>query len=303
MEKSKRIDIPRISLRSLLSRFRWRIIFTMALVLAGAIIDLLFPLFIGFAINGLLVQDTMPLVALGALGVSALVIGSGRRFYDTRAYAGIYTIIATEMVANEQQKETPLSGIAARATLLTEFVEFLENSLPMIVTSVMGVVGVLIIILSLNTSVFWAALALLILMIAIYVATGRWNFEFNKRYNDQLEEQVDVLSSQKLDLIETHFKLVMRWNIRLSDLETFNYVLIWLGIIALLVYSPVAVIDGGEDNFGTIFSTIMYVFQYIDAIVMLPFFIQQIIRLQEISARLSGDAQDNLDQDHGTIST
>ncbi len=277
---------PTISLRGLLSRFRGRITFTMTLVLLESILGLLFPLFIGNSINGLLQQSTTELISLGILGGLALLIGSGRRFYDTRAYAGIYTTISSEMVEREQQKNTPLSAIVARSNLLTEFVEFLENSFPMIVESLIGVVGVLLIILSLNTSVFFACMALLGLMIAIYMLSGRWNFRFNKAYNDELEKQVEVLSTQQHGLIAKHFSAVMKWNIHLSDLETVNYAVIWLGIIVLLIYSPIAVIEGGIINFGLVFSALMYVFQYIESIVTLPLFIQQVIRLQEISSRL-----------------
>lgn len=92
---------PSISLWALLVRFRGRIALTMQLVLAESIIGVLLPLFIGFAINGLLEDSTTGLLHLGSLGVLALIIGSIRRLYDTRAYAGIYTKISTEMVQRE----------------------------------------------------------------------------------------------------------------------------------------------------------------------------------------------------------
>ena len=275
-----------ISLRKLLSRFRWRIVITMLLVVIEAILGILFPLFIGFSINGLLEQSTTELINLGILGGLALFIGGARRFYDTLVYSGIYTIIATEMVERDHAKEKPISAIAARATLLTEFVEFLENSVPMIVENLFGIVGVLLIVFSLHTSVFVACLALFIWIIMIYVLTGRLNFRLNRNYNDELEKQVDVLSTQESSLIKNHFRMVMKWNIRLSGLETVNYIGMWIGIIALLVYSPLVVIGSGVSDFGLVFSILMYVFQYIRSIVNLPLFIQQIIRLQEISQRL-----------------
>ncbi|MCY3780090.1 MAG: ABC transporter six-transmembrane domain-containing protein [Chloroflexi bacterium] len=275
-----------ISLRILFSRFRWRIALTVVLVLAESGLNLLFPLLIGFAINGLLEQNTDPLAHLGLLGVITLIVGSGRRFYDTRAFAGIYTAVSTEMVEREQQKGTPLSAIATRSGLLTEFVEFLENSMPMILESLIGIVGVLLIILNLNASVFAACLALVGLIALVYLASGKWNFSFNQGYNDELEKRVEVLSSHQLQSIAAHFKRLMIWNIRLSDLETLNYAIVWLGIIALLIYSPITVIESGVINYGLVFSVLMYVFQYIESLVSLPLFIQQIIRLQEITQRL-----------------
>jgi len=276
-----------ISITRLISRFRWKISLTLFLVLSESALALLFPLFIGFAINGLLEDSLQGIYQLAGLGVAALIVGSGRRFYDTRAYSDIYVKISDEVVAREQAEGRSISMISARASLLTEFVEFLENSMPMILESLIGVVGILIIIFGLYISVFWASIALLMLVFAVYWISAKANFRFNEGFNNQLEEQVNVLESRERGLIRRHFRTVADWNIKLSDLETWNYAAIWLGIIALLVYSPIAVIGSGVLNYGLIFSALMYVFQYVDNLVTLPFFIQQIIRLQEISTRLN----------------
>lgn len=275
-----------ISITRLLSRFKGKVSFTMFLVLTESILGLLYPLFIGNAINGLLVQDFSGVYMLGGLGVLALVVGSGRRFYDTRAYSDIYIKISHEMVVKEQAKDSSISKISARASLLTEFVEFLENSMPMILESIIGVLGVLAIIFALNLSVFWASVGLFILLILIYLLSGKSNFRFNEKYNNEIESQVDALVSLDMDIIRKHFRAVTHWNIKLSDLETWNYAALWLGIIGLLVYAPIVVIDSGIINYGLVFSILMYVFQYIESLLTLPNFIQQIIRLQEITVRL-----------------
>ncbi len=278
---------PNISIKSLFFRFKWKVTLTFALVLFETLLNLLFPLFIGLAINGLLNRRYENLMWLAALGVLTLVIGSARRFYDTRAYAGMYQIISNEMVVREQRKDSPISRISARTTLLTEFVEFLENSVPMITGNFIGVFGVLILIFSLNRNVFWACLAIFVLIIVVYGLSGKKNFQLNEKYNNQLEKQVEALSSKDNSTIQQHFRSLMRWNIKLSDLETLNYSVIWLGLIGLLTYAPVAVINSGVVSYGLIFSILMYVFTYIESVATLPLFIQQIIRLQEISSRLS----------------
>ena len=275
------------SLFGLIRRFKKKISLTLFLVIAESILDLLFPLFIGFAINSLLNQNFDGVIALSVLGVLALLVGSGRRFYDTRAYAGIYTTLTSEVVNRDQQNDIEVSKTAAKTSLLTELVEFLENSVPSIITSLIGLVGILIIIFSLSQPVFWAAVALFVLMALVYILSGKRNFQYNKSYNDQLEQQWSTLSEKQLPAIETHFKKMMHWNIKLSDLETLNYGVLWLGIIGLLIYAPIVVIDGGVTNYGLVFSLLMYVFQYIESIIELPFFVQQLIRLQEISGRLS----------------
>ncbi len=275
-----------ITITSLVSRFKGKVSLTLLLVLAEAILGLLFPLFIGYAINDLLVEKFTGIYLLGGLGILSLIVGSGRRFYDTRIYSQIYIRISEEMVAKEQARESSLSKISARASLLTEFVEFLENSMPMILESIISVVGILVIIFTLNLTVFWASIGLFILMVVIYLLSGKLNYRFNEGYNNEIENQVTALTSQDLGIIRKHLKAVTIWNIKLSDLETWNYAAIWLGIIAVLLVTPLVVIGSGVINYGRVFSILMYVFQYTESLLMLPYFIQQIIRLQEISTRL-----------------
>lgn len=269
-------------------RFKGVISITSALVIVDALLYLLFPLFIGFAINDLLEGGYNGIIALGGLGVTSLIIGSLRRFYDTRAYARIYITLANEMVEREQGQGNDVSKINARASLLTELVEFLENSMPQIITSLIGLVGILAIIFGLNLAIFWSCLALLVLMIIVYLLSSKQNFRFNRYFNDELEQRVIALESKETTRISGHFSQLMRWNVRLSDLETLNFAIIWLGIIALLIYTPVAALASGNTNYGMMFSILMYVFQYIESVVSLPLFIQQIIRLQEITKRLTG---------------
>ena len=65
----------------LFRRFWKKISLTTFLVVTESILDLLFPLFIGFAINSLLDKNYAGVTALGGLGVMALLIGSGRRYF------------------------------------------------------------------------------------------------------------------------------------------------------------------------------------------------------------------------------
>lgn len=274
------------SVKSIFFRFKWRISLTMLLVVIESLLDILFPLFIGWAINDLLQNKMDGIYLLILLGGATLIIGSARRFYDTRIYAGIYRIIAPEMVMKEKNKNKSVSVISGRANLLTEFVEFFENSVPDIISAIIGLLGILLIISTINSSVFLACLALLAVVFFIYLLTGQLNYQFNAQYNETFEQQVNAISHHDTKMVQSHFKRLMHWNIKLSDLETTNYFFIWCAVIALLVYAPINSINSGVINYGMIFSLLMYIFDYIDKVVSFPYFIQQIIRLKEISTRL-----------------
>ena len=275
------------SINSLLLRFRWKILFTFALVTLEALTGILFPLLIGIAIDGLLEYSSDVVLDLSIAEVAALIGGSARRFYDTRIYSGIYCRITPEMIQNETNKDASVSRISARTGLLTEFVEFLENSMPEMINALISVVGILAIIATLNIDVFFACLSILGLIVFIYTITGKFNYKLNTKYNNQLEKQVDVLTARDSIAIKSFYQELMRWNIKLSDLETMNYFVIWVGVIAVFIYTPITVIGAGVLSYGLVFSIIMYVFDYTGSIVSFPLFIQQVIRLKEISARLA----------------
>ncbi|WP_459443340.1 ABC transporter six-transmembrane domain-containing protein [Alphaproteobacteria bacterium US3C007] len=275
------------SINSLLLRFRWKILFTFALVTLEALTGILFPLLIGIAIDGLLEDSIDGVLYLSIAGVAALIVGSARRFYDTRIYSGIYCRITPEMIQNETNKDASVSRISARTGLLTEFVEFLENSMPEMINALISVVGILAIIATLNIDVFFACLSILGLIVFIYTITGKFNYKLNTKYNNQLEKQVDVLTARDSIAIKSFYQELMRWNVKLSDLETINYFVIWVGVIAVFIYTPITVIGAGILSYGLVFSIIMYVFNYAGSIVSFPLFIQQVIRLKEISARLA----------------
>ncbi len=73
-----------ISIKNLVIRFKWRISFTLGLVILESVLDLFFPLLIGLAINDLIAESYGGTIHLAILGFSLLTIGTCRRFYDTR---------------------------------------------------------------------------------------------------------------------------------------------------------------------------------------------------------------------------
>jgi hypothetical protein len=276
-----------ITVKTLVVRFKWRILLTNLLVFLESIFGVLVPLFIGVAINDLLEESFRGVIYLVGLGLLFVSVSSIRRYYDTRTYSRIYQIVAPEMVEREQKNDRSVSKINARTSLLAEIVEFLEWSVPAIVGAVVYLIAILIIIANLNRNVFYASLALLLLIFIVYVMTGKISFKLNEKFNDQFEKEVDALETNDHNIIKGYYKTLMEWNIKLADLETSNYLIVMLGIAALLIYTPIAVIKGSEEYYGLVFSAVLYVFEYIGALIELPDHFQQIIRLNEISSRLS----------------
>jgi len=78
------LDGQPLSIRSLLRASPVRISLTWLMTLAETALLALVPLFIGFTIDGLLVNDFTALIQLSALLLTLIVISVARRLYDTR---------------------------------------------------------------------------------------------------------------------------------------------------------------------------------------------------------------------------
>ena len=266
--------------------YRAKLIFTWALLLLEATLELLFPLAIGFSVDGLLANSYTGLTGLGLLSVAVLIVGAGRRFYDTRVYAGIFQALANSLVAFDKQQNLSTSRVTARTNLLYELIEFLEDSLPTLIKGLVGFLGVLLIIGIIDIELMLYCLAATILIALVYLLTGRMIFRFNKHQNDELEQQVAVLAQDRPRRIRLHFLRLMKWNIKLSDLETVSFSVLWLILGSLLLGSIVLIVENIDISFGQKLTAIMYVFQYIEVVMSFPLFFQQIVRLSEISQRL-----------------
>ncbi len=289
---SGRTSIPKdgasVSMRRLFASFRWEILGTWLLVFLEAALMLMFPLVMGIAIDGVLQQAYLGLYLLGGLGAAAVVVGSLRRFYDTRVYSKIYTVAGSQIVEQERNRNADVSVITARTNMARELVEFFESSFPGIIDCAVGFVGALVMIWFLQTNVFVGCLIATGMVVALYAVTSTTTYALNEGANHEAEQQVQVLSHALLPDVSAHLTRLMRWNIRLSDLETVNFALSWIVMIVLLVYSVASTAQGGVTNHGEVVAILMYVFGYIESVLAAPMFYQQYVRLQEISDRLAG---------------
>lgn len=273
-----------MNLSTILTKYRLKFSFTLILILLEAAIAILFPLFIGYAIDDALNGGYYGSIQLGVLDLAALVVGVGRRVFDSRFYATVYRYIGVKAIARLEDHRSSLK--TARLGMIRELVEFLENALPELISNVIGLVGVMIIIATLNLNIFYGSILVAIVIFLIYGLTSAKTIQLNKSSNDELEQQVDVLAQNDEGALKTHLAEMMKWNVKLSDLEAGNFSISWVVLISFLVASIIVGVSDGIVKYGALFSLIMYVFQYMENVVNLPLFYQNWLRLQEIRARL-----------------
>lgn len=272
-----------MQLSQIFKQYRWKFIFTFFLVLVEAGLNLLFPLVIGHAIDSALANQFWGVALLGGFGLLSLMIGVGRRFFDTRFYARVFQNLGMRVNNNINQST---SQRTARMQMLNQIVSFFENSMPSLINSVIGLVGTLVIVATMNITVFWLCFGVAVPVVIIYALTSNKTISFNKSYNDELEQQVDIIKDNNQNQVQNHLKQLMFWNIRMSDLEMSNFFFVWIIMMVFLVYAITLIVEGGVTQHGAVFSLVMYLFQYISSMVAMPSYYQQWLRLQEITSRL-----------------
>ncbi len=271
-------------MHALLKRFAGRFALTLTLVVLEAAGWILFPLVIGRAIDSVLADSTRGLYEFAILGIVTMGIAVLRRLVDSRAYARIYVTLGEEMAAATADRST--STRTARLGMLKEIVEFFENSLPELVNSVLGLGGTVLILAALNVPVFLGCLVVAVATVVLYLLTGGLTMRYNQGLNDEHERQVDAVDSGDPARVAKHLRAMMRWNIRLSDLEAANFGINWVFMIGLLVFAVTAATTETTE-YGSVFAIVMYAFQFVESMLMLPFFYQEWLRLREISGRLA----------------
>ena len=278
----------RVSVGSLARRYRWRIGLSLMLILLEGTGYLLAPLVIGLAVDGLLDDSYAGLAALAGLAVAIIAVSAIRRVYDARLYASMFEDVAGDVAARERAASSDVSVVAARAGLVEEIVAFFQGSVPELTMGAVGILGTILILAGIDARLLVACIGLLALVVVVYAVTGRLNLRLNEGYNDELERQVAALRHDEASS-RAHFARLVRWDVRLWDLDTANTTIVAAGAAVFLVYSIVVLVTG-EPEIGLVISGLIYVLAYIELLATLPGYAQELIRLREIAGRLETPA-------------
>ena len=275
-----------LTITTLLRKFAGSVTLTWLLTLCETALMSLIPLFIGFAIDGLLADDTTALLHLAAILGSLTVVSVVRRLYDTRAYGRMRVELGKTLV--KRAGGTPVSTVNARLDMSRELVDFLEQEAPALLSAVVQLVISIAVLFSFHSMLSYTAFGAAVLMTAVYgLFHGRF-FRLNAEHNQQTEQQVSILESKSGSGIHTHLNLLRRIEIRLSDTEAYVYGAIFVVLLTFILFNLWFASKHIETSVGTIFSIISYSWEFVGAALVLPVTLQGWSRLSEIMKRING---------------
>ena len=248
---------------------------------------LLRPFFLGMAINDLMQGSYRGLIILSAVHFAWLVIGTLRHRYDTRTYSTIYTSLVTKFLS-KKIKSSEVSKLSAHSTLAREFVDFLEFDLVYIIEAFYNIVGSMILLFFYQSSVVFLCLGILLPVMLISYIYGKKMKRLTRLKNDELEKQVNIISSGDKKAIYQHFNNLRKWQIRISDQEAWNF-----GIMEMMVMVVIAVsllitnqVTGTTVLAGHIIGIYNYILKFVSGLDTIPYTVQRITALNDITQRI-----------------
>lgn len=290
-EAERAAETAPISLRTLFWANRRRMLLTYGLFNIENLLRLAQPFVLGWAINDLLRGATFGLWLFVAQHLAHLAIGTFRQMYDTRAFTGIYTDLATRLVVDQRRRAIDVSRVAARSALSREYVEFFERYVPMILRSGYSVVGALAMLAYYDV---WLVPICLALLVPAYVINRRYAWQtrrLSRRLHDELENEVDVIEPGTPDRVRGHYHSVAGWRIKLSDSEAVNFAAMEFFVLGVLTATLVRFCNTPGADAGGIFAVFRYVLMLIMGFDTLPKLIQQFSRLRDLDNRLAAETE------------
>lgn len=274
-----------LTVATILKKFVRPISLTWVLTLCETVLMTLIPLFIGFAIDGLIEGHSISLMQLSGVLAGLIAISVGRRIYDTRVYGTIRVELGAELIG--RSGKVPVSGQNARLDMCRELVDFLEDDAPALMSSAVQLIVSLLVLFSFHPTLSYAALGSAVVMSAIYSVFHRRFFRLNADLNHQIEQPAGTLELFSPEKLATYLRKLRSIEIRLSDTEACVYGAIFLVMMGFIIFNLWFAATNLETSVGSIFSIISYSWKFVESALVLPATLQGWSRLSEIMQRIN----------------
>jgi len=280
-------------LRKLMQKHRAQLVITYCLFSLEMLGALLRPFFLGEAVNDLMKGSYRGLILLSAVHFAWIVIGTLRHRYDTRTYSAIYTSLVTKFLSRRIE-QSEVSKLSAHSTLAREFVDFLEFDLVYVIEALYNLLGSVVLLYFYDRSVVLLCLAILLPVMAISYVYGRRMKRLNRLKNDELEKQVDIISSGNRHKISEHFNNLRHWQIRISDQEAWNFGIMEFMVMIVIGISLLVTQHGTGTTLlaGNIIGIYTYILKFVSGLDTIPYTVQRLTSLNDITRRIELQAED-----------
>ena len=289
-------------LKKLMLKHRYQLVLTYLLFALEMTGSLLRPFFLGMAINDLLKNSYDGLIYLSIVHLVYLIAGTIRHMLDTRTYSGIYTSLVTRFLSRRIHA-SEVSKLSAHSTLAKEFIDFLEFDLVYVFEAAFNILGAILLLFFYDPAVVLLCLSILLPVVAISYFYGKKMKRLNSLKNDELENQVNIISSANKPAMVRHYENLRSWQIRISDQEAWSFglmeilVLVVIGAALLITHQAM----GSAILAGNLVGIYNYILKFVSGLDTIPYTVQRLTSLSDITKRIELEAGDFPEQEEDKI--
>ena len=279
-------------LKSIFIQHRSQLLLTNILFAIELLGPLLRPLFLGKAVNDLINHSYTGLLWLAGSQAIWLCVGTVRHMYDTRTYSAIYTTLVTRVLG--RVKTADVSRLSAHANLAREFVDFLEYDVNYVIEAGYNLIGSIILLFFYEKKVVVLFLFMLVRVLLLSYFYGKRMKRLNRLKNDELEKQIDVISTRNQSIIEKHFFELRFWQVKISDQEAYNFGLMELLVLIVITASLLLTVNDRTNTMmaGDIIGIYNYILKFVAGLDTIPYTVKRIASLRDIMQRVELGAEE-----------
>jgi len=271
---------------SLLQQNRGPVILAYVLLITENLLRLLQPFLLGVAVNDLL-SDSYRGLWWFLLGHGAhMATQFSRQMYDTRVYSHMYAQRVTRLVCSQRKADIPTSRVAARASLSRQFITFVEQQVPRMVTALFSVIGAIAMLFYYDWRIVVACVCIAFPVFVLNAIYSRSVKNVSKNLHDRWEDEVDIIGQATDEKVEAHYNSMTQCWVRMSDLEARTTGMTELFVMGLMAFALLVVCRIPNILAGDIFAVFRYLMMFVQGIDTVPRLVEQFARLKDIVRRL-----------------
>jgi len=280
-------------IKKLVVQHRRQLLLTYTLFSLEMLGSLMRPFFLGEAVNDLIKGSYRGLITLTVIHLLWLIVGVLRHRFDTRTYSAIYTSLVTRFLTRKIQ-QSDVSKLTAHATLAKEFIDFLEFDLVYVVEAGYNLIGSIVLLYFYEWRVVGICLGILFPVMWVSYRYGKKMRVLNQQKNDELEQQVEIITEGDKTAIDTHFNNLRKWQIRISDQDAWNFGIMELMVLVVITFSLYIthITSGPTLLAGSLIGIYNYILKFVAGLDTIPYTVQRISSLSDITRRIELQAED-----------
>jgi ABC-type multidrug transport system fused ATPase/permease subunit len=275
-------------LKRIIYEHKYKLIITYILFTLEMNGDLLKPLFVGKAVNDLMVGSYKSLFIFLGLHSLWVIVGVIRMRYDTRTYSKIYNAIMLKFLSEKTEQED-ISKLSAHSTLTRELTDFLEYDLVYILEAVYNIFGSLVLLYFYDVKVVLLCVVTLIPISILSKYYGKKMSVLTHEKNNELENQVKTIATFDQTQIKQHYESLRKWQIKISDQQAYNFGIMEVVVAVLVGFALVISTQPTSEplNQGELVGIYFYILKFNTGLDTIPYILEKYANLKDIIERIT----------------